>query len=80
MGQLESPWEQLCGQVILGTELFVEQVWEPLDGKEAIHEIPRQQRHAGRPELTALFPAAFGCPGRSATGSSGSPTAGTAIR
>lgn len=56
MGQQESPWEKLCGQVILGTELFVEQVRERLGGKEEIHEIPRHQRHAGRPALDLLFP------------------------
>lgn len=57
IGLQESPWEKLCGQVILGTELFVEQVRERIGGKEAIHEIPRHQRHAGRPLLAALFPA-----------------------
>lgn len=56
LGQQESPWEKLCGQVILGTELFVEQVRERISGKEAIHEIPRHQRHAGRPALAVLFP------------------------
>jgi hypothetical protein len=57
MGLQESPWEKLCGQVILGTATFVEQVRERFSGKEAIREIPRHQRHAGRPELEALFPA-----------------------
>jgi hypothetical protein len=57
MGQQESPWEKLCGQVILGTELFVEQVRERFTWKEAVREIPRQQRHAGRPLLATLFPA-----------------------
>ena len=57
MGLQESPWDKLCGQIILGTELFVEQVRERLGGKEEIHEIPRHQRHAGRPALATLFPA-----------------------
>lgn len=56
MGLQESPWEKLCGQVILGTETFVEQVRERFSGKEEIREIPRQQRHAGRPSLAALIP------------------------
>ena len=57
MGLRESPWEKLCGQVILGTELFVEQVRAKIGGRETVGEIPRQQRHAGRPLLAALFPA-----------------------
>ncbi|BDV43984.1 hypothetical protein GURASL_29070 [Geotalea uraniireducens] len=55
--QPESPWEKLCGQVILGTEAFVAQVRERLGGKGAIKEIPRHQRYAGRPALAEMFPA-----------------------
>ena len=62
MGQQESPWEKLCGQVILGTETFVEQVRERFSGKEAIREIPRHQRLAGRPDLAVLFPAGVTLP------------------
>jgi REP element-mobilizing transposase RayT len=62
MGQQESPWEKLCGQVILGTETFVEQVRERFGGKETIREIPRQQRHAGRPALEQMFPAGGALP------------------
>lgn len=54
-GQQESPWEKLCGQVVLGTEMFVEQVRERLGGKEGVREIPRHQRYAGRPALADLF-------------------------
>lgn len=44
MGLQESPWEKLCGQVILATELFVEQVRAKIGGKETVGEIPRHQR------------------------------------
>lgn len=36
---------------------FVEQVRAKIGGKETVGEIPRHQRHAGRPLLAALFPA-----------------------
>jgi DNA-binding NarL/FixJ family response regulator len=48
---------QLKGQVILGSDMFIERVREFLGGKEHFTEIPRLQRTAGRPSLEALFPA-----------------------
>lgn len=49
-------WEKLKGQIILGSDMFVERVREYLAGKDEIPEIPRLQRLAGRPALEVLFP------------------------
>lgn len=57
MAEKEAPWEKLKGQVILGSDKFIERVREFLGGKEQITEIPRLQRTAGRPPLEVLFPA-----------------------
>ena len=57
MGEKDAPWEKLKGQVILGSDKFIEQVREFLSGKEQLGEIPRLQRLAGRPTLAVLFPA-----------------------
>lgn len=56
MGERDAPWQKLKGQVILGSEMFIERVRELLGTKEKILEIPRLQRFAGRPALEALFP------------------------
>lgn len=53
----EAPWEKLKGQVILGSDTFIERVREFFGGKEQLAEIPRLQRTAGRPTLELLFPA-----------------------
>ncbi len=54
----ESPWEKLSGQVLLGSEGFVNRVRELLGGKQDVPEIPRVQRFVGRPLLEELFPSA----------------------
>jgi hypothetical protein len=56
MHDSESPWGKLSGQILLGTEEFVQGAKERLGGKVDIPEIPRRQRHVGRPALTELFP------------------------
>jgi len=56
MNSIESPWEKLTGQILLGTEAFVQQAKEFLGGREDVPEIPRKQRHLGRPSLEELFP------------------------
>ena len=52
----ESPWEKLSGQVVMGTETFVQWVKELLGDKKGIAEIPRKQRYVGRPTMDELFP------------------------
>ena len=52
---LESPWEEVRGQVLLGSEEFVEQLSAELRDKRPLKEIPRQQRFAARPKLSQLF-------------------------
>lgn len=56
MYTIESPWEKLSGQILLGTEAFVQRTKELLGRREDIPEIPRKQRHVGRPSLGELFP------------------------
>ncbi len=51
----ESPWGALRGQILLGGEAFVERLTVLLRDREAIKEIPRQQRFAGRLTLRDIF-------------------------
>jgi REP element-mobilizing transposase RayT len=53
----ETPWDKLSAQIILGTEGFIQQAKEMIGGREEIPEIPRTQRHVGRPVVTDIFPA-----------------------
>lgn len=50
-----SPWDELRGQVLLGTERFVEQMRPLLESADALKEVPRTQRRLQRPHLKALF-------------------------
>ncbi|WP_027714335.1 transposase [Desulfuromonas sp. TF] len=50
-----NPFERVKGQIALGGEGFLQELAPLLEGKEAIVEIPRQQRMAGRPALEDLF-------------------------
>lgn len=52
---MSSPWDKLSGQIVLGTETFLEKLKGMLCDKEDIAEIPRIQRHAGRPSLPEHF-------------------------
>jgi putative transposase len=52
-----SPWEELQGQILLGNERFVERLRPALRSQQSSKEIPRRQRHAGRPSLVKLFTA-----------------------
>jgi REP element-mobilizing transposase RayT len=55
MNIIESPWEKLTGQILLGTEAFVQKARGLLSEKDDLAEIPRIQRHVGRPPLDELF-------------------------
>lgn len=57
MAGSETQWEKLSGQIILGTEGFIQQAKEMIGGREEIPEIPRTQRHVGRPAVADIFPA-----------------------
>ncbi len=52
----DSPWAQVQGQVLLGSDRFVERLLAGLREKRPLKEIPRQQRFADRPTLRQLFP------------------------
>ena len=52
-----SPWEQVQGQVLLGSERFIERLTVEFRDKRPFKEIPRHQRFATRPPLRHLFPA-----------------------
>jgi putative transposase len=54
-GGAVSPWAQLRGQVLLGTQAFVEEMAPRLGLLEGAKEVPRAQRFAARPALTALL-------------------------
>lgn len=54
----DTPWEKLTGQVVLGTETFLDGIRELFYEREGISEIPRKQRYLTRPLLTDLFPPA----------------------
>ena len=51
----QSPWGELQGQILLGGNSFVQKFKDLLENKEAVKEIPRQQRYAGRPNLKEIF-------------------------
>ncbi len=51
----ESPWKNLKGRIFLGKEDFIRKVTGSLNGKEAIKEIPRVERLAGRPPLEEIL-------------------------
>jgi putative transposase len=50
-----SPWSQLKGQVLLGSENFVEGLRPYIQDTEKLEEVPRAQRLLDRPTLTELF-------------------------
>jgi putative transposase len=50
-----SPWDDVSGQVLLGGQSFIEEMAERIEEKCSNMEIPRVQRHAGRPPLNELF-------------------------
>ena len=50
-----SPWEKLQGQVLLGEEAFMRKVAPKLKSLALAKEIPKAQRHAGRPSLVQAF-------------------------
>ena len=54
---LPSPWSELKGQVLLGSEAFVAKMRPLLEDMGELTEIPRAQRWAHRPGLKSLFSA-----------------------
>ena len=55
-----SPWHNLRGQVLLGTEPFVQALAPRLAAVQDMTETPRAQRFAHRPALPSLLPGADG--------------------
>lgn len=52
----ESPYNEMKEGVILGSQQFIDWVWETqTNGSEEIKEIPRNQRIVGRPSLEEIF-------------------------
>ena len=49
------PLDDLQDQIVIGNNVFVEKIQEMIKGKEAIAEIPRNQRFVGRQSLEDLF-------------------------
>ena len=54
-GGLPSPWPALKGQVMLGSQAFIEQIRPWLEQKADLKEIPRAQRLLHRPNLKKVF-------------------------
>ncbi len=52
-----SPWRNLKGQVLLGSEKFVSGLQPLLDGASDLKEFSRSQRLLNRPSLKSFFPA-----------------------
>lgn len=52
---LEPIWKSIKGQILLGTDAFVEQFTTYLKGYEDVTEIPRSQRYLNRPGLDTLL-------------------------
>lgn len=50
-----SPWKALKGQVLLGSEAFIEKMTPQLKASETVLEIPKLQRRLHRPTLKRLF-------------------------
>ena len=50
-----SPWSQLKGKVLLGSEIFVEALRPYIQDAEKHDEVPRAQRLLNRPTLADLF-------------------------
>ena len=53
-----SPWLELKGQVLLGSDGFVEKMRPLLEERSDVLEVPRSQRLLHRPSLKRLFPSA----------------------
>ena len=51
-----SPWNKLKGQVLLGSDPFVNELKSLLEASGGLQEFPRAQRLMNRPTLDALFP------------------------
>lgn len=50
-----SPWENLKGQILLGSEGFIEKFKDILSKKEDIREIPKVQRYLSRPRIDEIM-------------------------
>ena len=50
-----SPWRELKGQVLLGSQAFIEKVTPQLKARESVIEIPKRQRRVHRPALKELL-------------------------
>ena len=55
---LPSPWPEIKGQVLLGSERFVEKMRPMLEGQSNLFGVPRVQRLLHRPSLKRLFSSA----------------------
>ncbi len=53
-----SPWADLKGQALLGSDTFVETMRPLLEDRADLSEVPRSQRLLHRPSLKRLFPGA----------------------
>lgn len=52
---MESPWEGVSGQIVLGDERFTEKMQELISDSDKVGEIPKGQKYLNRPSLKQLF-------------------------
>jgi len=50
-----SPWHDLKGQIFLGQEGYMAEMWERLNPTREVREVPRVQRYADRPALSQIL-------------------------
>jgi len=53
--KVDPPWEELKGQIYLGSEEFISKIKKFISGKETIREIPKAQRYITRPSLEDIY-------------------------
>ena len=57
LGSCESPWNNLVGQIYLGSEEFVERMRDRVEVKPRSHDYPAAQRELARPNMFAIISA-----------------------
>jgi hypothetical protein len=50
-----SPWSEVKGQVLLGSDGFVQRLRSKFDDARGLQEVPRRQRFVNRPALNVIF-------------------------
>ena len=57
IGSIESPWNNLVGQMYLGSEEFIQKMRDHVEVKPRSSDHPRSQRYVARPDMGAIVSA-----------------------